>query len=180
MPASSGGPTWPGFARQAIVAAVCGTPAPVGAPPSEPSCQSGAFVTLQSRGRLRGCMGTLDDSLSVADAVRHASLCAAQHDPRFPPVSPAELDELTIEVSILSPPRPMRSLDDLELGRDGIIVQRGPRRGLFLPQVATEHHMDKETFLSRCCDEKAGLPPDAWRDPDTEVLLFSAEIYHEA
>ena len=74
----------------------------------------------------------------------------------------------------------MGSLDDLEIGRHGIIVQRGANRGLFLPQVATEHCFDKETFLNRCCTEKAGLPPGAWREPDTEVLLFTAKVLREA
>jgi len=173
-------PSWPGFARQVITAAVGrSSPSAVGPSPLEPRSHSGVFVTLHRVGRLRGCMGTLDDTLPVAEAVRHAAVCAALHDPRFPPVSTGELADLQLEVSILSPPHPMRSLDDLELGRHGIHVRRGPHHGLFLPQVAVEHHMDKETFLSRCCEEKAGLPPDAWRDPDTEVLLFSAAIFHE-
>jgi len=73
----------------------------------------------------------------------------------------------------------MRRLDELELGRHGILVRQGGRRGLFLPQVAVEHHLDKETFLSRCCDEKAGLPANAWQDPATEVLLFTTEVFQE-
>ena len=73
----------------------------------------------------------------------------------------------------------MANIDELECGRHGIIVRQGMLRGLFLPQVATEHHLDKETFLLRCCSEKAGLPANAWRDPKTEVLLFTADIFHE-
>ncbi len=173
--------TWPGFARQVITAAVRGTDAQaIGPCPGEPRQHSGAFVTLHRDGRLRGCMGTLDETVPVAEAVRHAAICAALHDPRFAPLSPAELGDLRLEVSILSPPQPMRSLDDLELGRHGIHVRRGPHHGLFLPQVAVEHGMDKETFLCRCCEEKAGLPADAWRDPQTEVLLFSAEVFRES
>jgi len=128
---------------------------------------------------LRGCMGILDPGLSLADAIRQAAVCAALQDPRFTSVRARELDDLEIEVSILSPPVPMRSLDDLRIGQHGILVQRQGRRGLFLPQVAVEHHLDKETFLSRCCAEKAGLPADAWRHPDTQVLLFTAEVLRE-
>ena len=148
-------------------------------PPDAERPHAGAFVTLRRRGRLRGCMGTLDPSQPLPDAVRRAAQTAAFEDPRFPPVTLSELPELSVEVSILTEPQPMRSLDDLELGKHGIIVQRGHQRGLFLPQVAVEHRMDKETFLSRCCAEKAGLPPDAWRNPETEVFLFGAEVYHE-
>jgi AmmeMemoRadiSam system protein A len=124
-------------------------------------------------------MGTLDPSQPLADAVRHAAETAALHDPRFPPVTSAELPDLSVEVSILSAFWPMRSIDELQVGTHGILVRRGVQRGLFLPQVATEHHLDKETFLSRCCAEKAGLPPDAWRNPDTEVLLFTADIFQD-
>jgi AmmeMemoRadiSam system protein A len=148
-------------------------------PSPEPQPHSGVFVTLHKLGRLRGCMGILDPQLPLADAVREAALCAASQDPRFPPVRADELSDLEVEVSILSPPQRMRSLTDLEIGRHGVLVRRGDQRGLFLPQVAVEHHLDRETFLSRCCTEKAGLPPDAWKDPDTEVLIFTAEVLHE-
>lgn len=148
-----------------------------GLPPER--AHAGVFVTLHKARRLRGCMGTLDDMLPLASAVRHAAICAALHDPRFPPVASGELPDLEIEVSILGPPRPMKNLDDLELGVHGVIVQRGPDRGLFLPQVAVEHHFDRETLLSRCCSEKAGLPADAWRQPGTQILLFTAEVARE-
>lgn len=173
-------PTWPAFARRVIECAARQTdPGNVGAPPDEPRSHSGVFVTIHKARKLRGCMGTLDDSQPLVEAVRHAAVCATREDPRFPPIEPHELADLQIEVSILSPPTPMTCLDDLELGRHGIIVQRATQRGLFLPQVATTHGMDKETFLSRCCSEKAGLPPDAWHDPETEVLLFTAEVFHD-
>ncbi len=124
-------------------------------------------------------MGTLDDVPPLAEAVRHAALCAAFQDPRFPPVSESELSDLQVEVSVLSSPQRMTSLDDLVIGRHGIRVRRGTQHGLFLPQVAVEHKLDKESFLSRCCAEKAGLPPDAWRDPATEVLLFTSQVFRE-
>ncbi|MGD8451257.1 MAG: AmmeMemoRadiSam system protein A [Phycisphaerae bacterium] len=169
---------WPAYARQVIESAVRGVapeyqPSPVSGP------HGGVFVTLHKFKRLRGCMGTLDPSLSVADAVRRAAASSALHDPRFSPVAVAELPDLVVEVSILSAPEPMGTIDELELGRHGVIVRQGMRQGLFLPQVAVEHHLDKETLLSRCCREKAGLSPDAWRDPDTEVLLFTAQVFSE-
>lgn len=139
----------------------------------------GVFVTLRKFARLRGCMGLLDPSLPLDEAVRHAAQCAAAEDPRFPPVAPDELQDIHVEVSIMSAPRPMQHLDELEIGRHGIIVQQGRRRGLFLPQVAVDHHLDKEAFLSRCCNEKAGLAPDAWKHADTTVEIFTTEVHDE-
>jgi AmmeMemoRadiSam system protein A len=173
-------PTWPSFARQVIECAIRDIDASRPTPPDQSSASfGGVFVTLKKLGRLRGCMGTLDAAEPLADAVWHAARVAATSDPRFPPVTLAELSEVTIEVSILSEPWPMKTIDDLQIGTHGIIVRRGLQRGLFLPQVASEHRLDKHTFLSRCCAEKAGLTSDAWKDPDTEVLLFTAEIFSE-
>jgi AmmeMemoRadiSam system protein A len=179
QPAASA-PTWPAFARQVIELALQN--ADVRSAPSPAHSDSsfgGVFVTLKKVGRLRGCMGTLDASEPLAEAVRHAARVAALNDPRFPPVTLAELPEILIEVSILSEPWPMKTIDDLQIGTHGIIVRRGLQRGLFLPQVAREHRLDKQTFLSRCCAEKAGLASNAWQDPDTEVLLFTAEVFNE-
>ncbi len=169
---------WALFARDVLAAAVMRRdPAAVAAPPTESAPHGGVFVTLHKHRRLRGCMGTLDTDLPLAEAVRRATLSAAFHDPRFSPVNSQELADLDLEVSVLSRPEPMRALDELVLGRHGILVRRGPQRGLFLPQIAIEHHLDRAAFLARCCDEKAGLPADAWRQPDTEVLLFTTEVF---
>lgn len=173
-------PSWPAFARQVIEQAL--GKADSGAippPPADAESYGGVFVTLRKSRGLRGCMGTLDATQAIGEAVRHAARSAGLHDPRFPPVTLAELPDLAIEVSILSEPWPMRDLDELQLGRHGILVRQGLNQGLFLPQVATEHRLDKETFLSRCCSEKAGLPADAWRNPDTEVLLFTTQVFAE-
>ncbi len=173
-------PTWPQFARSVISNAVRETAAPRIPPPADAGrAHSGAFVTLRKAERLRGCMGTLDPSMTLVEAVRHAAVNAALHDPRFPPLRPEELHDVTVEVSVLSEPHAMQSLDDLVLGRHGIIVEAGHRRGLFLPQVATDHNLDKIAFLSRCCSEKAGLAADAWRQPDTSVQIFEAEKFSE-
>jgi AmmeMemoRadiSam system protein A len=172
--------SWPGYARRVIECAARGSdPMLAGAPPAHDGAHGGVFVTLHKSGRLRGCMGSLDPSTPLGDAVRQASVCAAVQDPRFPPVTPGELQEIRIEISILSAPQPMRDLTDLHLGRHGILVRRGAQRGLFLPQVAVEHRLDKHAFLSRCCAEKAGLPATAWHDPGTEVLLFTTEVLRE-
>ena len=172
--------TWPAFAREVIEHAVRRSDVGRGDPPvAGAEAYGGVFVTLRKLRQLRGCMGTLEGTQPLAEAVRHAAVSAALHDPRFEPVAAAEFPDLKIEVSILSTPWPMRDLNELERGRHGIIVRRGRQHGLFLPQVATEHNLDKETFLSRCCSEKAGLPPDAWRDPETDVLLFTTQVFSE-
>jgi AmmeMemoRadiSam system protein A len=181
MPTLPGAPgAWPAFAREVIERAARGaateqTPPP----PTDSRPHGGVFVTLHKSGRLRGCMGTLDSRAPLAEAIRHAAYCAATQDPRFQPVTPSELSDLKIEVSIMSDPQPMGDIENLQLGQHGILVRRGLQRGLFLPQVAVEHHLDKETFLARCCAEKAGIPAEAWRDPTTEVLLFTTEVQRE-
>lgn len=177
----TGPASWQAFAREVIIHTTrAADPAHVDLPGLESRPHGGVFVTLHKSGQLRGCMGMLDAEMPLGEAVRHAAVCAATQDPRFRPVTPDELPDLKIEVSILSDAVPMRDLADLQLGRHGVLIRRHGRRGLFLPQVAVEHHLDKEAFLSRCCAEKAGLPPDAWRDPNTEVLLFTTEVFSES
>lgn len=180
IPASHSGLDWLRFAREVIASTAAGTdPLRVPEPPGD-APHAGVFVTLHRGGRLRGCMGILDGTLSLAEAVRQAATCAAAHDPRFQRVAPDELHDLVIEISVLSPPVPMRSPADLELGCHGILVRQGQRRGLYLPQVAIEHRLTREEFLSHCCREKAGLAADAWRQPETEVLLFTTLVLREA
>lgn len=139
----------------------------------------GVFVTLRKLGRLRGCIGCLDTSRPFAEALRTAAEDAALRDPRFARVAVAELPDLHVDVSIMS--TPVRTSDPLALepSTHGVLIRRGPQRGLFLPQVATDHNLSREQFLARCCSEKAGLPVDAWRDPQTEVLLFTTESLSE-
>ncbi|MCG3126694.1 MAG: hypothetical protein CHACPFDD_01546 [Phycisphaerae bacterium] len=139
----------------------------------------GVFVTLRKLGRLRGCIGCLDVSRPFVEALRTAAEDAALRDPRFSRLAAGELPDVRIEVSILSAPQ--RTSDPLSLvpGVHGVLIRRGPRRGLFLPQVATDHGLSRVELLARCCTEKAGLPADAWRDPQTEVLLFTTEAMAE-
>jgi AmmeMemoRadiSam system protein A len=101
---------------------------------------------------------------------------AATRDPRFAPLAARDLPTLTIDVSVLAPARRIRDSAEIELGRHGLEIRRGPRRGLLLPQVATDHDLDRETFLAETC-RKAGLPAGAWREADTEIWAFEAEVF---
>lgn len=134
------------------------------------------FVTLYQGGALRGCIGMLAPNGSLAESTRAMALGAALRDPRFPAVTPDELASLELSVSVLSPPRPLTDVSEWKLGRDGLIVSQGARRGVLLPQVAAERGWDYETFVSHTCI-KAGLAPDAHLDPETRVEVFSAEVY---
>lgn len=134
----------------------------------------GAFVTLRAKGQLRGCVGSFAPSGSLAATVSRMARSAASEDPRFQPVRAAELPDVEVHVSALLPLRRMRDASEIEVGRDGLLVSLGWRRGVLLPCVAAEEGWDRTTFLERTC-LKAGLPPDAWRDPAAVVQLFSVE-----
>jgi AmmeMemoRadiSam system protein A len=163
-----------GIARAALRQRLAGGPAPglpAGGALAEPR---GAFVTLRVGGELRGCIGTFTPSGSLASTVARMAVSAATEDPRFPPLAPGELDDVDVHVSVLAPRRRMNDATELRIGRDGVLVQLGWHRGALLPQVAVEEGWDAETFLERTC-LKAGLPPNAWRDPAAVVELFAAE-----
>lgn len=130
-----------------------------------------AFVTLTEDGELRGCIGTLDGTAPVGEAVVWAAMNAARRDPRFEPVDAAELPDLHLDVSVLGPM--VRLVDPLRFrpGIDGLVVEAGFRRGLLLPEVATMAGLDQRGMLEATC-RKAGLPPGAWRDPVTAVHAF--------
>ena len=139
----------------------------------------GCFVTLKNRGRLRGCIGKFISEVPLIELVAEMAKSSATDDPRFlaDPITPRELDDLDIEISVLSP---LKLTDDplsLRLGVDGIYIKKGCTSGCFLPQVATETGWSKEEFLSYCCAHKAGLAADAWKEPETEVYLFTAEVF---
>lgn len=139
----------------------------------------GCFVTLTNAGRLRGCIGTFQPRGPLGEMIVEMGMSAAGHDPRFfhDPITPAELDRLTVEVSVLSP---LEETDDplsLELGTHGIYIVAGGRSGCFLPEVATDQGWGVEEFLNHCCTGKAGLPPGAWKDPGTKVYLFTSEKF---
>lgn len=140
---------------------------------------SGAFVTLHAAdGELRGCIGSIEAVAPLFEAVSSNAINAAFRDPRFYPLTRDELASVHIEISVMSPIEAVRSVDEIEVGRDGLIIRRGLRAGLLLPQVATEYGWDRETFLRQTC-VKAGLPPESWRAPDCRIERFSAEVFSE-
>ncbi|TBR14979.1 AmmeMemoRadiSam system protein A [bacterium] len=143
------------------------------------SKEMGAFVTLHENGQLRGCIGNLIGTQSLYLNIRDMAVEAAVGDPRFVHLEPSELKNVEIEISVLSPMERVASPDEIILGKHGVLVKRGFRSGVFLPQVATETGWSKEEFLSYLCSEKAGLPKDAWKDKDTELYVFTAEIFSE-
>ncbi len=143
----------------------------------------GVFVTLHEDGDLRGCIGYPQPVMALGKAIVDSAINAGSRDPRFPGVRPGELGRIELEVTILTRPKvytaPKKELPELVLvGRDGLIVTKGPYSGLLLPQVAPEWGFDSREFLSQTC-VKAGLPPDAWLDEDTQVQHFEAQIFAE-
>ncbi len=141
--------------------------------------EMGAFVTLNEHGELRGCIGNLVGQGPLYLTVRDMAIEAATGDPRFPAVVPDELKNIDIEISVLSPMQRIDNPDKIRLGTDGVLVRKGFRSGVFLPQVATETGWTKEEFMSNLCAHKAGLEPDAWKDKDTEISTFTAEVFSE-
>jgi hypothetical protein len=167
------------FARRALTAAVERHDF-LETPPLNEILQhpAGAFVTLRRRGRLRGCVGQLAAADPLIQVVAQCARAAALDDPRFEPVRPHELSELDIELSVLSPLFEI-TLDQIEIGRHGLLISRGWQRGVLLPQVAAEFGWSTERFLEETCT-KAGLERNAWKHPDTQVEAFTAEIFSEA
>jgi AmmeMemoRadiSam system protein A len=146
---------------------------------AELNARCGCFVTLKNGEQLRGCIGQFTSDMPLIELVVEMAKASAASDPRFfaDPITADELEQLDIEISVLSP---LQKTDDplsLRLGIDGIYIKRGCAGGCFLPQVATETGWNKKEFLSYCCAHKAGLPADAWKDPETDVYLFTAEVF---
>jgi len=145
----------------------------------------GIFVTLTKNGMLRGCIGFPEPSFPLIEAVQEAAKSAAFGDPRFPPIMPDEWTSIKIEVTVLTPPQiitiqdPSEYPEKIQIGRDGLIVESNFNKGLLLPQVPVEWHWDKTEFLSQTC-LKAGLPHDAWKNPETKIYSFQGEIFSEA
>ena len=137
----------------------------------------GAFVSIHRSRTLRGCLGRLESDWPIGRVVAHLGRAVADSDPRFAPVTIDELNRLSIEISALSPEREVHTIQEIEVGRHGLIIERGYQRGLLLPQVAVEHGWDRETFLGHTC-RKASLPADAWKQ-DTTILVFEAEVFSE-
>jgi len=166
------------LARTAIIAHVGGLPAPSPALDGVFARRGAAFVTLLGDdGSLRGCIGHLDATQPLGRVIERCAVSASSQDPRFAAVESSEIDWLRIEVSLLGPMEPISSPAEIEIGRHGIVVERGRHRGLLLPQVAIEWQWDVPTFLAHTC-RKAGLPDDAWKDGAT-LWRFEAEVFGE-
>ncbi len=148
------------------------------------SFKSGVFVTLNTAMGLRGCVGFPLPDKKLYNALSEAAIAAATEDPRFPPVNVDELDQITFEVTVLTPPEVIHISDTMEypskikVGRDGLIVKHGFNSGLLLPQVSVEYGWTEEEFLSHTC-EKAGLPENCWKDKETQVQKFEGIVFKE-
>lgn len=139
----------------------------------------GAFVTLHENGELRGCIGNMVAQGPLYQAVADMAIEAATGDPRFPVLSKDEIGKVDLEISVLSPLKKISNPGEIKIPGHGVLVRRGFRSGVYLPQVATEAHWNKEEFMTSLCAHKAGIAPDAWKDPSTEIYIFSAEVFGE-
>ena len=138
--------------------------------------ERGAFVSLYKRGMLRGCIGSLQPSAPLLKTIEDMAQAAAFRDPRFRPVTEDELPHLDLEISVLTPLQEIDDPEEVQVGLHGIMIRKGRQSGLLLPQVATERNWDRTTFLEETC-RKAGLPKTAWRDEDTKIYVFSADVF---
>ena len=150
----------------------------LGALPEPLERDQGAFVTLEKRGQLRGCIGYIQPTCPPWEAVVENAVHAAWEDPRFPGVKDDEIPQLEIEVSVIHPMEPIQSPEEIEIGLHGIVIRASGRRGVLLPQVASERGWDAKTFLTQVC-HKAGLSPDTWSQPGTDLWRFAAEHFSE-
>ncbi len=135
----------------------------------------GAFVTLKIGGLLRGCIGNIVSDQPLPETIAELAVKSASSDPRFPPIGPAELESLDIDISVMGPLQEVKDIGEIVIGRDGLVIEKGLNRGLLLPQVASEHGFDVPTFLSQTC-LKAGLPLDAWKK-GARIYRFPAEVF---
>jgi len=144
----------------------------------------GVFVTLNENNELRGCIGYPEPVAPLISATIDVAISTAVNDPRFPSLTTEEFKNVSVEVTVLTKPEiikagvPSDYLDKIAIGEDGLIIENGFNKGLLLPQVATEHHMDEETFLANTC-MKAGLNPQCWLEEDTKIYNFQGQIFKE-
>ena len=167
------------IAREAVENAVSGSPPgqySIDDPVLNTEC--GAFVTIHNTGNLRGCIGNITAATPLWMTVMNMAVEASTGDPRFPPITPGELEDIDIEISALSPLWKIKDIKEIEVGKHGIIVKKGFNQGLLLPQVATENGFDRISFLEHTC-LKAGLARNCYRDGDCEIHIFSATVFGE-
>lgn len=165
------------IARLAIKSRLERTPEPeLGIESETLKINCGTFVTLKIDEELRGCIGMITATKPLYESVIEMAQAAAFDDPRFKPLTKAEFDKIDVEISVLSPLRVITDINEIVVGKHGIIVRRGYRSGLLLPQVATEYNWDRDTFLRHTC-LKAGLQAHAYLDPSSEIQIFTAEVF---
>lgn len=138
----------------------------------------GAFVTITNKGNLRGCIGMTVARKPLYKTVSEMAVSAAASDPRFPPVTLDELNDIVVEISVLTPFRTISDVSEIEVGKHGLFIKRSYNQGLLLPQVPAEYKWDRKQFLEHTC-MKAGLSTDAWKDDETEIQIFSAIVFGE-
>jgi len=166
------------LARQAVVEGVCRSNRLERIPNSGVfTTKCGVFVTLHVRKRLHGCIGVTEGKEPLGESIAHCAMSAALSDPRFQRMEAGDLTSLEIEISLLSPMEPIQA-DEIEIGKHGLLIERGFHRGLLLPQVAVEHQLDCEQFLKETCC-KAGLPGDAWKSAETRIFGFTCEVFSD-
>jgi AmmeMemoRadiSam system protein A len=146
--------------------------------PESLTLHCGAFVTLHQGEKLRGCIGNMVGTKALSDTIQEMAVASAFQDPRFPPLEQKELPSLEIEISILSPMKKISDISEIIPGKHGLYLKNGYRSGVLLPQMASERGWDTETFLTNTC-YKAGLSGDCWKDPDTEIFIYSAIVFNE-
>ncbi|MDP3804222.1 MAG: AmmeMemoRadiSam system protein A, partial [Candidatus Omnitrophota bacterium] len=139
----------------------------------------GAFVTLHENGELRGCIGNMAGRGPLQQTINDMAIESATGDPRFPRLSSAEIAKIDIEISVLSPMKKVSSYEEVNIPGHGVMVKKGFSSGVYLPQVARETGWTRDELLSSLCAHKAGLPADAWKDPATEIYVFTAEVFGE-
>ncbi|AEF96110.1 TIGR00296 family protein [Methanotorris igneus] len=174
------------FARNVIESHLSGRDLVVNNYPPKFNEKRGAFVTLHTYPGhdLRGCIGIPEPIMPLIEALKEAAISSAISDPRFPPVTLEEMDNIVVEVSILTAPQlirvshPREYLEKIKIGRDGLIIEYGVYRGLLLPQVPVEYNWDVEEYLANLC-LKAGLPPDMWLEEGVKIYRFEAQIFEE-
>lgn len=142
-------------------------------PPPAGIAHSGVFVTIRVDGALRGCIGNLDPSQAIADAVEYAAVAASTRDRRFDPLHPDELGRMSFEITVLEAREPIAGPAEITVGEHGLYIELGGAHGILLPQVAPEQGWDADAFLAGVC-RKAGLPSGSWRDPRARVFRFGA------
>jgi len=139
----------------------------------------GAFVTLREHGNLRGCIGHMEARAPLYLTIRDMAIAAAARDPRFEPVTLGEMDAIDIEISVLTPMERIEDYNMIEPGKHGVMVMRGLRSGVYLPQVAVETGWDRDQFMTSLCAHKAGIPANAWKTGDCDIYIFTAEVFGE-